>query len=158
MEKKIDRGLVARSSKLKNAIMSAVIKNRAIKNRPKLSDFMKIYREQKEADPEMSKEKFQEKMRQFYSGEQINHDKEDEKYQILAQKFNLIQTEMYNQQEELNEIITDMDYIVDAAHKVDDKKKRKDRHETLSQQAIKDRKMKNRNKGATTKKVSNGNV
>ena len=43
-EKKIDRGLVARSSKLKNAIMSAVIKNRGIKNRPKLSDFMKIYR------------------------------------------------------------------------------------------------------------------
>lgn len=60
---------------------------------------------------------------------------------------------MYNQQEELNEIITDMDQIVDAAHKVDDKKKRKDRQETLSQQAIKDRKgIKTRTKQATAKK------
>jgi len=44
-EKKIDRGLVARSSKLKNTIMSVVLKNRGIKNRPKLSDFMRIYAE-----------------------------------------------------------------------------------------------------------------
>ena len=62
---------------------------------------------------------------------------------------------MYRQQEELNEIITDMDAIVDAAHKVDDKKKRKDRDETRSQQAIKDRKgIKRHSKQATAKKVS----
>ena len=79
-EKKIDRGFVERSSKLKNTIMGVVLKNRVIKNRPKLSDFMKIYAEQKEADPDMSKEKFQAKMREFYSGVHIDNDQEDEKY------------------------------------------------------------------------------
>jgi methyl-accepting chemotaxis protein len=103
----------------------------------------------------MSKEEFQAKMRQFYSGVHVDNDQDDEKYQQLAEKFRIIQTEMYKQQEELNEIITDMDQIVDAAHKVDDKKKRKDRHETLSQQGIKDRKgIKTRTKQATAKKVS----
>jgi len=131
-EKKIDRGFVARSSRLKNTIMGVVLKNRIIKNRPKLSDFMRIYAEYKENDPGMSKEQFQAKMRQFYSGVHIDNDQDDEKYQQLAEKFHIIQKEMYNQQEELNDIITDMDQIADAAHKVDDKKKKKDRHETLS--------------------------
>jgi len=73
-EKKIDKGFVARSSKLKNTIMGVVLKNRIIKNRPKLSDFMEIYAETKENDPDMSKEQFQAKMRQFYSGVHIDND------------------------------------------------------------------------------------
>lgn len=44
-EKKVDKSQVERSTKLKNTIMNVVIKNREIKNRPKLSDFMKVYRE-----------------------------------------------------------------------------------------------------------------
>ena len=44
-EKKVEQSQIARSTKLKNTIMNVVIKNREIKNRPKLSDFMKVYRE-----------------------------------------------------------------------------------------------------------------
>jgi len=92
-------------------------------------------------------------MRLFYSGVHIDNDQDDDKYQLLAKKFHVIQTEMYHQQEELNEIITDMDQIVDAAHKVDEKKKRKDRQETQSSQGLKDRKVKTRTKQATSKKI-----
>ena len=39
----------------------------------------------------MSKEKFQEKMREFYSGVHIDNDQKDEKYQLLAKKLHDIQ-------------------------------------------------------------------
>jgi len=53
-----DEGYITRQNKLKNTIMNVVIKNREIKNRPKLSDFMQVYREQKEENPELSKDHF----------------------------------------------------------------------------------------------------
>lgn len=86
----------------------------------------------------MDKTTFQEKMRLFYSGRHIDNDADDLKYQKLAEKFQVIQAEMFTQQQELNEIVTDMDSIMDVASKADEKRKRKDgRHETLSKDSLK---------------------
>jgi len=49
---------IERENKLKNVAMNIIIKNREIKKRPKLADFLKVYRELMESEPDMTKEEF----------------------------------------------------------------------------------------------------
>merc|ERR1712226_24018 len=89
--------------------MNIIIKNREIKKRPKLADFLKVYRELMDSDPDMTKEIFQEKMRLFFSGAPIDLNRVDDRYNALAEKFQQVQGEMYKQQKDLNELIGDME-------------------------------------------------
>jgi len=85
MKKTADQ--IERENKLKNVAMNIIIKNREIKKRPKLADFLKVYRELMESEPDMTKEEFQEKMRLFFTGAPIDLHKVDERYNALAVKF-----------------------------------------------------------------------
>ena len=79
----VDEGMARRENTLKNVVMNIVIKIRERKKRPKLSDFMAVYRT-KQGDAN-AKEMFQKKFRMLYSGEPIENNVEDAKYNKLAE-------------------------------------------------------------------------
>ena len=62
----VDEGMARRENTLKNVVMNIIIKIRERKKRPKLADFMAVYRT-KQGDPN-AKEMFQKKFRMLYSG------------------------------------------------------------------------------------------
>ena len=89
---KTDEGMITRENILKNMCMNLVIDIRERKKRPKLSDFMAVYKSQK--DEPNAKEIFQKKMRMLYSGEALDGNQEDEKYNKLAETFQRIQKQL----------------------------------------------------------------
>ena len=74
---------------LKNVVMRIVIEIRERKKRPKLSDFMEVYRTKK-AEPN-AKERFQKKFMMLYSGEEVDNTAEDQKFRMLMSNFDRIQ-------------------------------------------------------------------
>ena len=81
----VDDPMATRENKLKNVVMNIVIEIRERKKRPKLSDFMAVYKMKR--DEPNAKELFQKKFRMLYSGEPMDNNKEDEKYNKLAETF-----------------------------------------------------------------------
>ena len=81
-----------RENTLKNIVMNIVIQIRERKRRPKLSDFMAVYKTKK--DEPNAKELFQKKFMMLYSGESVESKEEDEKYNKLAETFQRIQKQL----------------------------------------------------------------
>ena len=74
--------------------MRIIIEIRERKNRPKLADFITVYREKKN-EPDASKMKikreFQNKFRMLYGDEQENEKQEDGKFDDMMHGFNRLQ-------------------------------------------------------------------
>lgn len=84
--------MATRENHLKNVVMNIVIQIRERKKRPKLSDFMAVYKLKK--DEPNAKELFQKKFMMLYSGEQAENKEEDEKYNKLSETFQRIQKQL----------------------------------------------------------------
>ena len=76
-------GMAYRENALKNVVMNIIIEIRERKKRPKLTDFMAVYRTKKD-DPN-AKELFQKKFKMLYAGEHMDQNQEDEKYNKLTE-------------------------------------------------------------------------
>lgn len=88
--------LVERSLVIKNVVMRMIVDIRERKKRPKLSDFMAVYRSKKNEPG--AKESFQRKFKMLYSGEQIDNTIEDAKFRSLMSNFDRIQKQLTQQQ------------------------------------------------------------
>ena len=67
--------MATRENFLKNFVMNIIIQIRERKRRPKLSDFMKVYKTKR--DEPNAKELFQKKFMMLYSGEEVDNTAED---------------------------------------------------------------------------------
>jgi len=89
-----NQDFIQRENALKNVVMRIIIEIRERKKRPKLSDFIAVYREKKAlegADDESAakiKNEFQNKFRLLYGGDQVEEKTEDKKFDDLMQIFN----------------------------------------------------------------------
>ena len=112
----------SRENIFKNIVMNIIIGIRERKKRPKLSDFMKVYKDKKGEDN--AKEIFQNKMKMLYSGESCENDKEDEKYNKLAETFQRIQKQLAQQQQALSNLVKRVNNLSDKRDKREDRKKK----------------------------------
>ena len=86
-------GQAYRENCLKNVIMRIIIEIRERKKRPKLADFIAVYREKKNeagASQSMVKAEFQNKFRMLY-GEENEEKAEDRKFDDMMVSFNRLQ-------------------------------------------------------------------
>ena len=116
----VDEGMARRENTLKNVVMNIVIKIRERKKRPKLSDFMAVYRT-KQGDAN-AKEMFQKKFRMLYSGEPIENNVEDAKYNKLAETLMRVQRLLSEQQMHLSLLVKRVNNLSDKRDKRQEKK------------------------------------
>ena len=86
-----------RENCLKNVVMRIVIEIRERKKRPKLADFIAVYREKKNetgAKKEDIKREFQSKFRMLYGGDHTEVKQEDKKFDDMMQSFNRLQSQL----------------------------------------------------------------
>ena len=81
--------MARRELSLKNVVMRIIIEIRERKKRPKLSDFLAVYKTKKD-EPD-AKEQFQKKFMMLYSGEEADNTAEDSKFDQLTKTFGRIQ-------------------------------------------------------------------
>ena len=89
--------MTTRRNLLKNTVMRIVLAVRERKKRPKLSEVMKVWREQKHLDN--AKEQFQEKFRKLYANDEDGEedDQKDEKYKNLLETMTRIKQQLGSQ-------------------------------------------------------------
>ena len=88
--------MASRELTLKNVVMRIIIEIRERKKRPKLSDFLKVYKSrQNEKD---AKDRFKKKFQMLYAGEANDTQQEDPKFRHLMQNFDRIQKQLSQQQ------------------------------------------------------------
>ena len=84
--------MATRELALKNVVMRIIIEIRERKKRPKLSDFLKVYKSrQNEKD---AKDRFKKKFQMLYAGEANDNQQEDPKFRHLMQNFDRIQKQL----------------------------------------------------------------
>lgn len=96
-----------RNNALKNVIMRIIINIRDRRKRPKLSDFIAVYREkknEKDADAMNVKREFQNKFHMLY-GEIQQKENVDRKYENLMKEFGRLQNKLKDQQSFLCEVV-----------------------------------------------------
>ena len=92
----LDDAQERRENRFKNVVMRIVIDIRDRKKKPKLSDFLKVYRTKK-SEP-TAKVEFQRKFLLLYAGEEAVESKEDKKFDKLMGYFDRCQKQLSQQQ------------------------------------------------------------
>ncbi len=92
-------------NKLKNVAMRIILDIRERRKKPKLRDFIELYRTNKHK--EGAKEEFQKKFRMFYDTNlQPAGEGEDEKFDRMMSNFDRIQRQLTQQQQALSHVVT----------------------------------------------------
>lgn len=105
-----------RENCLKNVVMRIVIEIRERKKRPKLSDFIEVYREKKSqqgADAVSIKQEFQNKFRMLYGSEKNEEKQQDRKFDNMMNSFNRLQANLGAQQLQLGNLIKQVNGLID---------------------------------------------
>ena len=118
----VSEDMASRENSLKNVVMNIIIQIRERKKRPKLSDFMAVYKTKR--DEPNAKELFQKKFRMLYSGEPIDNNQEDEKYNKLTETFQRIQKQLSQQQQALSNLVKRVNNLSDKRDKREEKKRK----------------------------------
>lgn len=103
--------MASRELTLKNVVMRIIIEIRERKKRPKLSDFLKVYKSrQNEKD---AKDRFKKKFQMLYAGEANDTQQEDPKFRHLMQNFDRIQKQLSQQQQALSHLVKRVNNLIE---------------------------------------------
>jgi len=110
--------------------MRIIIEIRERKKRPKLADFIAVYREKKNeagASQSQVKAEFQNKFRMLY-GEETEVKAEDRKFDGMMVSFNRLQDQLSAQQQQLSSVIKQVNALIDHRDKKENQLLRKDKN------------------------------
>lgn len=99
----------------KNVVMRIVIDIRDRKKKPKLSDFLNVYRKKK--DQPNAKEEFQKKFLLLYAGEEADDNGEDEKFDKLMSYFDRCLKQLNQQQQAVSHLVKRVNNLLERREK-----------------------------------------
>lgn len=111
----LDDAQERRENRFKNVVMRIVIDIRDRKKKPKLSDFLKVYRTKK-SEP-TAKVEFQRKFLLLYAGEEAVESKEDKKFDKLMGYFDRCQKQLSQQQQAMSHLVKRVNNLIERREK-----------------------------------------